>query len=75
MPKRYTSRQVLKALKSAGFGVVSQKESHIKLHGVIGSKLQTVIVPNHPQIAQRTFLSILAQANLSKEEFEELLKK
>ncbi len=74
MPKRYTSRQVLKALKHAGFEVVSQKGSHIKLRGLIDSQLQTVIVPNHPQIAQRTFLSILAQANLTKEEFEGFLK-
>ncbi|NCN06903.1 MAG: type II toxin-antitoxin system HicA family toxin [Candidatus Pacebacteria bacterium] len=38
---------------------VSQKGSHIKLRGVRDGKLQTVIVPNHKQIAAGTLSSIL----------------
>ena len=73
MPKLYTNKQTLKVLKKAGFVKVSQKGSHIKLKGFWNDKLQTVIVPNHKQIAKGTFSSILSQASMSKEEFEQLL--
>ena len=70
MPKLYSAREVVNALRNTGFEIVSQKGSHIKLRGVIDGKLQTVIVPNHKQIAQGTFRSILNQSNLTKSEFE-----
>ena len=70
MPKRYSSKVVLKRLKKLGFTKVSQKGSHIKLKGLVEGRLQTVIVPDHKQIAAGTFSSILRQANLSKQEFE-----
>ena len=73
MPKLYTNKQTLKVLKKAGFVKVSQKGSHIKLKGFWNDKLQTVIVPNHKQIDKGTFSSILSQASMSKEEFEQLL--
>lgn len=73
MPKLYTNKQVLKALKKAGFVKVSQKGSHIKMKGFWDDKLQTVIVPNHKQIAKGTFASILGQASMSKEEFEQFI--
>ena len=71
MPKLYSAREIIKALKQAGFQIVSQKGSHIKLRGIREGKLQTVIVPNHKEIAKGTFSSILIQANLTKKEFEE----
>lgn len=71
MPKRYSARKVIKTLERLGFRVVSQKGSHIKLRGIQAEKLQTVIVPNHKQIAVGTFLSILRQASISRQEFEE----
>ncbi|MEA3355709.1 MAG: type II toxin-antitoxin system HicA family toxin [Patescibacteria group bacterium] len=70
MPKRYSAKVILKKLKKLGFTKVSQKGSHIKLRGLIEGKLQTVIVPNHKEVAVGTFSSILKQANLSKQEFE-----
>lgn len=70
MPKRYTAKDVLKALKKLGFTEVSQKGSHIKLKGLRDGKLQIVIVPNHKQIAVGTFSSILRQGYLTKLEFE-----
>lgn len=74
MPRLYSSREVLTALSRAGFTIVSQKGSHIKLNLVRGKISYTVIVPNHKQIAQGTFGSILKQANLDKQEFEKLLR-
>lgn len=72
MPKLYSGREVVKTLHKAGFEIVSQKGSHIKLRGVVSGKLQTVIVPDHREIAKGTFTSILTQANLTKQEFESL---
>jgi len=34
MPKLYSDREVLKTFQRAGFDIVSQKGSHIKLKGV-----------------------------------------
>lgn len=70
MPKRYSARQILKALSKLGFSEISQKGSHIKLRGVVDGKLQTVIVPNHKMIAIGTLSSILRQANISKRDIE-----
>lgn len=71
MPKLYSAREVVKALRKAGFEIVSQKGSHIKLRGIVSGKLQTAIVPDHKEIARGTFSSILSQANLTKQEFEQ----
>ena len=70
MPKRYSAKEIIKKLKRLGFVKVSQKGSHIKLRGLVEGKLQTVIVPNHKEIAVGTFGSILKQANLGKRDFE-----
>ena len=51
-----------------GFGVVSQKGSHIKLRRD-GSTTKTVIVPNHYEVARGTLQSILEQAGITLEEF------
>ena len=64
------SQDVTKVLKRAGFSQVSQKGSHIKYRGFYRGKLQTVIVPNHKEIAKGTFNSILTQASMTLEEFK-----
>lgn len=73
MPKRYSARQILKALSKLGFSEISQKGSHIKLRGIVERKLQTVIVPNHKMIATGTLSSIFKQANISKQDLEDNL--
>ena len=70
MPKQYSAKEILKKLKKFGFVEISQKGSHIKLRGIREGKIQTVIVPNHKQIATGTLQSILRQANISKFELE-----
>lgn len=74
MPKLYSAKEVIKALKRAGFQKVSQKGSHIKMRGFWREKLQTVIVPNHKQIAFGTFKSILNQASMTTEELKSFLR-
>jgi predicted RNA binding protein YcfA (HicA-like mRNA interferase family) len=74
MPKLYSAKEIIKALKRAGFEKVSQKGSHIKMRGLWRGKLQTVIIPNHRQIAFGTFQSILSQASMTLEEFKAFLR-
>lgn len=70
MPKLFSAKQTINALRRAGFVIVSQKGSHIKLRGISKGKLHTVIVPNHKEIPRGTFSSILDQAELTQQEFE-----
>ena len=70
MPKLYSARVIIRALRKAGFDIISQKGSHIKMRGVREGKLQSVIVPNHKEIAKGTFSSILLEANMTRVEFE-----
>ncbi len=72
MPKRYSSKQILKVLRIVGFEIVHQKGSHIKLRNTEG--LTTIVKANQKIIRQGTFLEILKQTNLTKEVFEKLLK-
>jgi len=74
MPKLYPARVILAALQRAGFIIVSQKGSHIKLYKRQGDKPLTVIVPNHKEIAIGTFNSILHQAEMTKKELEKFIK-
>lgn len=74
MPKLYSAKETIKALKRAGFSKVSQKGSHIKMRGIWRGKLQTVIIPNHKQIAFGTFQSILNQASMTIEELKGYLR-
>lgn len=74
MPKLYSARIVLSALQRAGFSIISQKGSHIKMHKLAGDKSFTAIVPNHKEIATGTFNSILKQAGMTKKEFEKFVK-
>ncbi len=74
MPKLYSAREVLKTLQRAGFDIVSQKGSHIKLKGINYGRICIVIIPNHKQIARGTFESILKQSSMSHAEFESFYK-
>ncbi len=74
MPKLYSARIILAALQRAGFVVISQKGSHIKLFKREGEEAFTVIVPNHKEIAVGTFISILKQAGMTKKELNKFIK-
>lgn len=68
-----SGREVIKALEKAGFKVVKQRGSHVKLRKIdVGGK-KTVIVPLKPIIRTGTMKSILRQAHLSLEEFQKFL--
>lgn len=73
-----SSDDVIKALKKGGFEYAPKrgKGSHMALYKIDenGRKL-LVIVPKRRELPKGTLLSILQQANLSKDDFIELLKK
>ena len=72
MPKRYSAKEPIKILKKLGFSKISQRGSHLKMRGIIDGKLQTVIIPMHKEIAVGTLSSILRQANLTKQDLQNL---
>ena len=67
------AREVLRALGRAGFQVVSQRGSHIKLRGERKGQARTVIVPNYGEIPRGVLASILRQAGMTRDEFQDLL--
>ena len=74
MPKlpQVSGKEMVKVLKKIGFGVISQKGSHIKMRK--GTK--TVIIPNHRRIKSGTLRNgILKTINLTPVELRKLLKK
>ena len=75
MPKLPTpsALEVIKALSSQGFQVISQKGSHIKMKKKAPDKTLVVIVPDHPEIPSGTLKSIIRQAGMTDDEFVKLL--
>ena len=67
-----SAREIIKALRKAGFEEVSQRGSHRKLKNDADPP-QTVIVLMHDEVARGTFRSILEQADMDLETFLELL--
>jgi len=74
MPKLYSARVIIAALEKAGFLIICQKGSHIKLNKKEEAKIYTVIVPFHKEVAVGTFSSILRQAGMTKVDFQKFLK-
>ncbi|MCL2475818.1 type II toxin-antitoxin system HicA family toxin [Candidatus Bathycorpusculum sp.] len=56
MPKRepLSGSKIIKALSKAGFQVVGQKGSHVRLKKKTFSGINIVIVPIHPEIKKGT---------------------
>lgn len=67
-----TGKQVITALEKVGFVVQQQKGSHVRLKDQNG---RVVTVPNHANktLGKGLLLKILKDAELSKEEFIDLL--
>jgi predicted RNA binding protein YcfA (HicA-like mRNA interferase family) len=74
MPRlpRVTGRDVIKALKKAGFEEFDQSSSHVYLHRWVGDRWsERVTVPVHAGkiLKLKTLSNILKQARLTVEEF------
>jgi predicted RNA binding protein YcfA (HicA-like mRNA interferase family) len=68
---RISSRECIHALEKAGFRVVRQKGSHITMRR--DSPFSQTVVPENREIPVGTLRSILRDADLSVEEFTDLL--
>ena len=66
-------RKVIKALQRAGFVVVRQRGSHVRLQKRAGERVLKLTVPTHAPIKKATLARIIKDADLSLEEFSELL--
>lgn len=65
-------REVRRKLLAAGFEQAGQRGSHVKFARRDAEGTRTAIVPHHPEIAVGTLRSVLRQAGLTVEEFEDL---
>jgi predicted RNA binding protein YcfA (HicA-like mRNA interferase family) len=71
LPRSLSGKAVVKALKKAGFNVKRQKGSHIILRRDV--PFAQVVVPDHKRLDTGTLANILDGANLTVEDFLELL--
>ncbi len=67
-----SARAAIKALEQFGFKVYRQTGSHIHLWNE--ERNHVVTVPNHPELAKGTLISIMKQAKLERKEFIAALK-
>lgn len=70
-PPLVSGEKAVKAFKRAGWRVVGQRGSHVKLYREADEN--TLIVPLHDELSRWTLKGILADAGLSVAEFHELL--
>ena len=67
-----TFREVKRKLEAAGFTEHSQKGSHVKFVKQTNDGIATAIVPHHREVTAGTQRSILRQAGISLDEWEDL---
>ena len=66
-------RKVITALQRAGFIVVRQRGSHVRLQKTTKERAIKLTVPAHTPVKKTTLARIIKDANLSIEEFKDLL--
>lgn len=70
--KPLSYREVKRRLEHLGFVLVTQRGSHVKFVRSTSGTVLTAIVPKHDEIAVGTLRSILRQARISLEQWDEL---
>jgi len=65
-----SGQEVIKALRKVGFEVIRRRGSHVFLKHGDG---RNVTVPLHAEVDRGTLLAIIKQANMTKEEFLNIL--
>lgn len=68
-----SGKQLLSALKKAGFEEVRQKGSHVALRKITPGKTYRTIIPLHRELAKGTLRDILKQSGVTKDELVKLL--
>ncbi len=67
--------QLIKALEKSGFYIHHQTGGHAVMKHKTNPNLRVTVITHGKELKKGTLLNILRQANLTKEEFIELLKK
>jgi predicted RNA binding protein YcfA (HicA-like mRNA interferase family) len=70
-PQLVSGRRLVKIFKKLGYEKVSQKGSHIKVKNY--STGSVVIIPEHKEIDRWTLKTILKQAEISEQDFNDNL--
>jgi len=70
--KPQSFREIKRRLESGGFVETSQKGSHVKFVRTSGKVVDTAIVPRKPEVPVGTLRSILSQAHISPDDWDEL---
>lgn len=65
--------EVIQALNKKGFKKIRQSGSHIALQELEEGRTNTVIVPDHRELAKGTLRAIIRKAGLTVEDFLKLL--
>ena len=75
MPKlpKLSGNETIKVLEKYGFVVIRQRGSHVILKKLTTTGNIGCVVPLHKELAEGTLRGIFKQANISPEEFIELL--
>lgn len=68
-----SGKDTIKALEKAGFIIVRQKGSHIRMKRVTSEVVINVTIPLHETLDRGTLKSIIRRAGLTIEEFVGLL--
>jgi predicted RNA binding protein YcfA (HicA-like mRNA interferase family) len=69
--KRLSGEEIVKALRRRGFESVRQRGSHVVMKKITVDGAIGCVVPMHREVATGTLHSILKQAHISPEEFDE----
>ena len=70
-----SGRQAIRALEQVGYHVVRQRGSHIRLRDESDPEHLPVIVPDHKTLKPGLLRQILRDANLTVDQFADLLKR
>ena len=65
--------EIIKALQRAGFIVVRQRGSHIRVQKRMQTRIIKITVPAHKPVKKGTLTRIIKDAGLTLEEFKKLL--
>lgn len=68
-----SGKEALRALEMAGFVVVRQRGSHVRIKKVASESVIIITIPLHETLDRGTLKSILRIAGLTVEEFVDLL--
>ncbi len=67
-----SGKDLVKKLQHAGFIVLRQRGSHVRLEKRQGDKLVKITVPLHPVLKKGTLHHILQDAGITSDEFAKL---